>query len=101
MQSRTHLTSGNFGIFQAELGNVALKVGGTVLNDMKFLGGMVYSAAKSRMSHGYTDHGGTPVVPVPSSSSSTGGLRDMFFSRSAPATSGGEWDQRAWRVFGQ
>ena len=95
MQSRTHscLPSGNFGIFQAELGNVALKVGGTVLNDMMFLGGVVYSAAKSRMSHGYADHEGTRVVPAPSCA---GGLRDMVFSRSAPATSGGGWDQRAW-----
>jgi WD40 repeat protein len=56
---------------------------------MKSLGGMAYSAAKSRVGPGYADQGG--VVP----SSSTSGLSNLFFSRSAPAASGSSHARRA------
>ena len=56
-----------------------MKVGGSVLTGMKSLGEMAYSAAKSRVGPGYLDQ--RPVMP----SSSTSGLSNLFFSRSAPA----------------
>ena len=85
-QPRSRPTSGGFGGSQAEL---ALKVGGSVLSGMKTLGGMAYSAAKSRVA---------PSPPPASqvdvrSSSTPRGLGGMFFSRSAPAASGGRHEQ--------
>jgi hypothetical protein len=58
-----------------------MKVGGSVLSGMKSLGEMAYSAAKSRVGPGYLEQ--RPVMP----SSSTSGLSNLFFSRSAPAAS--------------
>ena len=44
---------------EAELENVAITVGGTVLSGIKSLGEMAYSAAKARVGPGYTaDRGG-------------------------------------------
>lgn len=86
-QPRSRPTSGAFGGSQAEL---ALKVGGSMLSGMKTLGGMAYSAAKSRV---------VPPSPPPASrvdvrsSTTPGGLGGLFFSRSAPAASGGRHEQ--------
>lgn len=75
-------------ISQADLGNTAVKVGGTVLSGMKSLGGMALSAAtgyaRSRVgSRGVTGETRPhqPLLP----SSVAGGVSSMFFSRSAPA----------------
>jgi hypothetical protein len=57
---------------QAELGNAALRVGGSVLSGMRTLGGLAVSATRSRVSGG-----GEPA--------GVGGLTNRFFSRSAPA----------------
>jgi hypothetical protein len=66
---------------QAELGQAAMKVGETVLGGMKFLGGMAYDAAKSRVSGGVGDGGRVGEGWV------SGG---RFVSRSAPDTSEGD-----------
>lgn len=68
--SLSSTSSSPFGFTQNDLGNAALKVGGTVLSGMKFLGGIAYEAAKNRIA----DAGGSNVTPP--------GAR--FFSRSAP-----------------
>ena len=95
-QPRTHSRppSGTFGIAQAELGHAALKVGGTVLSGMKSLGGMAYSAAKSRVGHDQGGGGAAAALLPGSSPSASGGLTNLFFSRSAPATSGGSHHAR-------
>ncbi|KAF9463475.1 hypothetical protein BDZ94DRAFT_1258923 [Collybia nuda] len=59
---------------QAELGNAALRVGGSVLSGMRTLGGLAVSAARSRVSGADPNPGG-----------GVGGLTNRFFSRSAPA----------------
>lgn len=67
---------------QAELGQAALKVGGTVLGGMKLLGEMAYGAARSRVSGGGSgdvgraSRGVEGLVP--------GGSGERFVSRSAP-----------------
>jgi len=68
---------------QAELGQAALKVGETVLGGMKFLGGMAYDAAKSRVSGGGGDMGRLGGEGFVS------GVGGRFVSRSAPDTSEG------------
>ncbi|KAJ3997637.1 hypothetical protein F5050DRAFT_1568895 [Lentinula boryana] len=74
------------GISQADVGNAALKVGGSVLSGMKTLGGLAYKSAvaaatdsgpDSRMNRGHQ----TSV----SSGGRVAGLANRFFSRSAPA----------------
>ena len=47
---------------------------------MQSLGGMVYAVAKSRVRHGYVDHGGSGAAPAASSPSASG-FTNMFFSR--------------------
>jgi hypothetical protein len=49
--------SSAFGGSQVDLGNAAMTMGGTVLNSIKSLGGMAYSAAKARLGPGYADQG--------------------------------------------
>ena len=71
---------------QAELGQAALKVGETVLGGMKFLGGMAYDAAKSRVSGGGADMGRVGGEGFVSGGGGGGG---RFVSRSAPDTSEG------------
>jgi hypothetical protein len=84
-QPRTHLRSpsSTLGISHA----AALKVGGTVLNGVKSLGGMAYSAAaeyaKSRAGGGGDQS--RAITEGPSSVMS--GVSNLFFSRSAPAAS--------------
>lgn len=73
--SLSSTSSSPFGFTQSELGNAAIKVGGSMLSGMKFLGGIAYEAAKNRIA----ESGG--VSPSP-------GTR--FFSRSAPT------DERAF-----
>lgn len=82
-------TSGAFSVTQADLGSAALKVGGSVLSGMKSLGGLAYSAAKSRVT---ADQGG--AVTKPSSTTTGGALNNLFFSRSAPAASGSSNERR-------
>ncbi|KAF9445816.1 hypothetical protein P691DRAFT_784691 [Macrolepiota fuliginosa MF-IS2] len=68
--SLSSVPSSPFGGFsQSDLGNAAIKVGGSVLSGMKFLGGIAYEAAKNRIVEGST-------------ASPTG--NGKFFSRSAP-----------------
>ena len=68
---------------QAELGQAALKVGGTVLSGMRTLGGLALSAAKSRVaSGGMAKRGAGAGAGEPAS----GGVAvTRFFSRSAPS----------------
>ncbi|KAH7923186.1 hypothetical protein BV22DRAFT_1015894 [Leucogyrophana mollusca] len=75
-QPRTHkrLSSSSRGISQADLGNAAIKVGGSVLSGMKFLGGMAYNAAAEYAKSGPAGEQGR--------------VSNLFFSRSAPAASG-------------
>ncbi|KDQ51941.1 hypothetical protein JAAARDRAFT_40559 [Jaapia argillacea MUCL 33604] len=76
-----------FGVSQADLEHAAVKVGGTVLSGMKILGGMAYSAARSRMSGTSGRLGGSDAPPVV-------GAANMVFSKSAPAESGGDHERR-------
>ncbi|KAJ4490710.1 hypothetical protein J3R30DRAFT_3278910 [Lentinula aciculospora] len=76
------------GISQADVGNAALKVGGSVLSGMKSLGGLAYKSAVAVA----TDSGPDPStnrrgnkVGSTGRGSSVGGLANRFFSRSAPA----------------
>ncbi|KIP08844.1 hypothetical protein PHLGIDRAFT_34739 [Phlebiopsis gigantea 11061_1 CR5-6] len=79
-----------FPLNQAELGAAASKFGVSVLSGMKVLGGIAYSAARAGVSAAATaaerrysaEVGAPPVVP------------GKFFSRSAPAASGGGEEQR-------
>ena len=64
---------------QAELRNTAMKVGGNVLSDVLSLG-VAYSAARSRV--GDAEEGGA-------GSGGVRGLTNLWFSRSAAASSGG------------
>lgn len=75
-------------ISQADFGNTAFKVGGTVLSGMKSLGGMALSAATEYARSRVGSRGATgetrpdqPLLP----SSVAGGVGSLFFSRSAPA----------------
>jgi hypothetical protein len=81
-QPRRPPPSSTFGVSQADFGNAAMTVGGTVLSGIKSLGGMAYSAAKARVGPGYPSDQGA-VRP----SSSASGLSNLFFSRSAPTDS--------------
>ncbi|KAG9309762.1 hypothetical protein JVU11DRAFT_10136 [Chiua virens] len=108
LRPRTHVraSSSSFGISQADLGNAAIKVGESVLSGMKSLGGMAYNAAAEYAK----SHAGVSTV-TPTSLRTHGdptrrlltaqrerppsvmsGVSNLFFSRSAPATSGGNHD---------
>lgn len=65
---------GSFNVSQADIGNAALKVGGGLLSGMKALGGMAVAAARGENQE---------MV-----GSRNGGIRQMFFSKSAPAATG-------------
>lgn len=88
-QPHTHTRSSSraFGISQADLGNTAAKVGGTVLHGMKSLGGMALNAAteyaRSRVVSSSSSAPGKPEQPF-----ATSGLSYLFSSRSAPSASG-------------
>ncbi|KAJ3733230.1 hypothetical protein DFJ43DRAFT_995727 [Lentinula guzmanii] len=82
------------GISQADVGNAALKVGGSVLSGMKTLGGLAYKSAAAA-----TDSGPDFRMSNHTSVSNGGrvaGLANRFFSRSAPAatSSSGNRDRR-------
>lgn len=65
---------------QAELGNAAAKLGGSVLSGMRTLGGMAISAARAGV-----------AAAVAEQNTATGpgtGFGSMFFSKSAPAATG-------------
>ncbi|KAL1937335.1 hypothetical protein VTO73DRAFT_13848 [Trametes versicolor] len=65
---------------QAELGNAAAKLGGSVLSGMRTLGGMAISAARA---------GVAAAVAEQSTATGSGtGFGSMFFSKSAPAATG-------------
>jgi hypothetical protein len=85
VQPRTPPTN-NLGFSQADLRNAA--VGGSVLTGMKSFGEMAYSVAKPQVGPGYIDQ--RPAML----SSSTSGLSNLFFSRSAPAASAGGHPRR-------
>ncbi|KAH0839378.1 hypothetical protein J3R83DRAFT_75 [Lanmaoa asiatica] len=107
--THTRASSTPFGISQADLGNAAIKVGGSVLSGMKSLGGMAYNAATE---YARSRSGMSPVTVTPASprvredsprrllspqgdhpASVMSGVSNLFFSRSAPAASGGKHDQ--------
>jgi hypothetical protein len=67
---------------QAELGQAALKVGGSMLTGMRTLGGMALSAAKSRVGSVSTSSNSRPGA------GETGEGTRRFFSRSAPSEGG-------------
>lgn len=77
---RARPISGTLGvnITQADIGNAALKVGGSVLSGMKALGGIAYSAAKARVA---------PTSPVDQNSVQEKGGLSNIFARNAPAAS--------------
>ena len=106
LQPRTHTraSSGPFGVSQADLGNAAIKVGGSVLSGMKSLGGKAYNAAAE---YAKSRSGIPPVTPASprahdrptqrllstqaeETSSMMSGVSNLFFSRSAPAASSGD-----------
>ncbi|KAI0084206.1 hypothetical protein BDY19DRAFT_997921 [Irpex rosettiformis] len=75
-------------ISQAELGSAALKLGGSVLSGMKVLGGMAFTAARAGVTaaissdtHQQTTTNYSPPAP------------GKFYSRSAPAASGGTYPE--------
>jgi len=76
---------------QADLGNAALKVGGSVLSGMKRLGGLAYKGAVAAAS------GNNATSTSSGSGGSKGGgmsaFANKFFSRSAPAASEGVRDR--------
>ena len=63
LRPRIHVgaSSTPFGMSQAELGNAAIKVGGSVLNGMKSLGGMAFNAAAE---YARSRSGIPPVTPA-------------------------------------
>lgn len=78
--------------FETDLGNAAIKVGGSVLSGMKSLGGMAYSAAKARA--GFVTES-TPVVASPSNNNNNPNRNhNRFFSRSAPESGGSGHNNR-------
>lgn len=85
-RTRLHSPSSTLGISHA----AARKVGGTVLSGVKSLGGIAYSAAaeyaKSRAGAGDQSR------VAQGQSSVMSGVSNLFFSRSAPAASGGHSD---------
>ncbi|KAG6334341.1 hypothetical protein ID866_4753 [Astraeus odoratus] len=89
-QPRTHDRSASltFGLSQAELGSTAVKVGGTVLNGMKSLGGMALNAAAeyARSRVAATPSSGIAPKPAQPSAATSAGVSNLFFSRSAPAS---------------
>ena len=117
LQPRAHVrpSSTPFGISQADLGSAAIKVGGTVLSGMKSLGGIAYNAAaeyarsRSGMSTVTPASPGVHEDPAWRLLSTQGGQRasvmsgvsNLFFSRSAPAASGGNHDHEQARGHGQ
>ena len=114
LEPRTHVraSSSPFGISQADLGNAAIKVGGTVLSGMKSLGGLAYNAAAEYARSRSGMSAATPALPaLPASPASPRvyedpivstqgdqqasvmrGVNNLFFSRSAPAASSGNHD---------
>lgn len=84
---------------QAELGNAALKVGGTVLSGLWSAGRGAYSAARTKMAgEGGTSSPTTPTSVDPRVQAAGGGLAGMWFSKSAPAASNGTYSGDGGRV---
>ncbi|KAJ3795406.1 hypothetical protein GGU11DRAFT_747082 [Lentinula aff. detonsa] len=83
------------GISQADVGNAALKVGGSVLSGMKTLGGLAYKSAVAAATDSGPDFRMSNHTTV-SNSGRVAGLANRFFSRSAPAatSSSGNRDRR-------
>lgn len=77
-----------FGISQSDFGNAAVKVGGSVLSGMKSLGGLAYAAARSRLAgpQDRLDEENSLEADAPTA---VAGLTNIFFSKSAPAATGG------------
>lgn len=73
---------------QAELSHTALKVGGSVLSGMRSIGELAYSAAKIRVAP--SEH-----MQNDMKSSDASGLSNLFFSKSAPASSSSSREHRA------
>ncbi|KAF8838160.1 hypothetical protein BDN67DRAFT_991441 [Paxillus ammoniavirescens] len=109
LHPRTHVraSSSTFGISQADLGSAAIKVGGTVLSGMKSLGGMAYNAAAEYARSRSSIAPLTPSSPRLREETTRGlssakedqppsvisGVSNLFFSRSAPAASGGRHER--------
>ena len=79
------------GLSQADLGNAAVKLGGTVFSGMKALGGMAFSAARAGVTAA-VEQGAAHARATSISGSTTGSgsgtpraAFGMFFSKSAPA----------------
>ncbi|KAI0751945.1 hypothetical protein C8Q80DRAFT_1269094 [Daedaleopsis nitida] len=77
------------GMTQADLGNAAVKIGGSVLSGMKTLGGMAFSAARAGVTAAVSgEHAHSPAhtrSTSASASASAAGALGLFFSKSAPA----------------
>ncbi|RPD54134.1 hypothetical protein L226DRAFT_312631 [Lentinus tigrinus ALCF2SS1-7] len=81
------------GMSQADLGNAALKIGGSVFSGMKTLGGMAFSAARAGVTAAVSGEQAHASIPPPthgrststSGAGSAAGALGMFFSKSAPA----------------
>ncbi|KZT13315.1 uncharacterized protein LAESUDRAFT_719678 [Laetiporus sulphureus 93-53] len=85
--SITHLADAaadaKLGLAQVDLGQAAVKIGGSVLHGMKSLGGMAIAAAKAGVSAATSE---AAAVATKAGAAPTG-LTSMFFSRSAPTAS--------------
>ncbi|KAI9464881.1 hypothetical protein HD554DRAFT_2026168 [Boletus coccyginus] len=108
LQPRMHVRTSStpFGLSQADLGNAAIKVGGTVLSGVRSLGGKAYNAAAEYAKSRSGVSVGTPTSPHVGEDPTRGlfsmqgdqrtsvmsGVSNLFFSRSAPAASSGNRD---------
>lgn len=81
-------SSSRLSITQADLGNVAAKLGSNVLSGVRSLGGMAFSAAKAGITSAAAAAAESGAAKSAGASAS-GGFSGMF-SRSAPAAAGGD-----------
>ncbi|KAI0352417.1 hypothetical protein OH77DRAFT_783988 [Trametes cingulata] len=84
--SANPLKLGLSGMSQADLGNAAVKIGGSVLSGMRTLGGMAISAARAGVSAAAA--AAAERDPAAASGQPGSGFGSMFFSKSAPAATG-------------
>ncbi|TBU43312.1 hypothetical protein BD309DRAFT_894635 [Dichomitus squalens] len=74
------------GMSQADLGNAAVKIGGSVLSGMKTLGGIAFSAARAGVSAAVSgEQTSIHSRNISASGGSATNALGMFFSKSAPA----------------
>lgn len=78
------------GMTQNDIGNAAMRVGGSMFSGMKALGGLAYNAAKSKA----MGDSSPPSAPASPTAVRTGGLSNLFFSKSAPPASSASHTRR-------